>query len=210
MRKCIDLTGQKFGRLTVIERANNYVSPKGQQTAQWLCKCECGNLIVVRGDSLRTGNNLSCGCLGKEHRTASLTTHGHCNDRLYDIWQNMKDRCYNSHSERYRDYGGRGVVVCPEWLNGFEAFYNWAILNGYKDNLTLDRIDTNGNYEPSNCRWATYKEQANNTRRNILLTYNGKTQTIAQWADETKIKYATLYMRINKLQWNIERALTTK
>lgn len=208
--KYIDLTGQKFGRLTVVKRVENYVSPKGQKQAQWLCKCKCGNLIVVRCGSLRTGNNLSCGCLGKEHRTSSLTTHGHCNNRLYRTWQNMKGRCYNSHSTRYKDYGGRGITVCDEWLHDFQPFYDWAMANGYDDNLTIDRIDVNGDYEPNNCRWTTSKEQANNTRRNRLITYNGKTQTVQQWADETGISYNALLARINKLNWNIERALTTK
>lgn len=207
--KYIDLTGQKFGRLTVVKRVENYVSPKGQKQAQWLCKCKCGNLIVVRCGSLRTGNNLSCGCLGKEHRTSSLTTHGHCNNRLYRTWKGMKSRCYNPNNKKYPIYGAEGKTVCEEWQE-FKPFYDWSMSHGYRDDLTIERIDGAKGYSPDNCRWATDKEQANNTRRNHFIEYNGKTQTIAQWADETKIKYATLYMRINKLHWNIERALTTK
>lgn len=114
--------------------------------------------------------------------------HGKYNTRLYRIWSRMKTRCYNKKYEHFKHYGGRGIKVCDEWLNDFMSFYDWSMSNGYKDNLTIDRIDVNGNYEPSNCRWLTNEEQQNNKRRNIRLTYNGKTQTITQWARELGIK----------------------
>ena len=208
--KYINLAGNKFGRLTVVKRVENYVSPKGQKQSQWLCKCECGNLTVVRCGSLRAKNNLSCGCLGKEHRTASLTTHGYCKHRLYGVWKGMKQRCYNQKNKKYRIYGAEGKTVCDEWKDDFQAFYDWSMANGYKDDLTIERIDGTKGYSPDNCKWATRKEQANNLRSNNLETYNGKTQTIAQWADEYNIPYDTLYMRVCKLHWNIERALITK
>ena len=121
----------------------------------------------------------------------------------------MKQRCCDANSTYYKDYGGRGITICPEWLNDFQAFYNWAVANGYANNLTIDRKDVNGNYEPSNCRWVTQKEQQNNTRKNYLLKYNGKIQTLAQWAEETQIPYRTLWSRL-KRHWTIERTLTTK
>ena len=137
------------------------------------------------------------------------TKHGCCGTRIYRIYNNMIVRCFNQNARSYQDYGGRGITVCDKWSHNFQAFYDWAMANGYADNLTLDRIDVNGNYEPLNCRWATKKEQANNTRRNRMITYNNKTQTIKQWADEYGINYPKLKDRINKLHWTIERALNT-
>lgn len=121
--------------------------------------------------------------------------HGLWNTRIYRIWQRMKTRCYNKNFQHFKDYGGRGIKVCDEWLNDFMAFYKWAVDNGYNDNLTIDRIDVNGNYEPNNCRWLTNDEQQNNKRNNILLTYNGKTQTITQWANELGIKRSQIQYR---------------
>ena len=122
----------------------------------------------------------------------------------------MRQRCYNPKNKRYKEYGARGVTVCEEWLNNFEAFYEWAIANGYRDNLTIDREDANKNYEPSNCRWITAKEQANNKRNNNYITYNGETHTIAEWAEIYNIKYSTLYQRINRYGWSVDRALNAK
>lgn len=213
MGKFIDLTGQKFGRLTVVERVENYVTPKGIQMPQWKCKCDCGKEKVVRGHDLKRGNTTSCGCLRREKMFEigkNSTTHGHSRERLYRIWADMKSRCYNPNSIKYYIYGAEGKTVCDEWLHDFEAFYKWAMANGYADNLTIERIDGTKGYSPENCRWATKKEQNVNKRNNHLITYNGKTQTLSQWADELGISRAVLYMRINKLHWDIERALTTK
>ena len=120
----------------------------------------------------------------------------------------MKQRCYNENGERYKDYGGRGIRVCQEWLDGFINFYNWAMANGYRDNLTLDRKDANGNYEPSNCRWVTYKEQANNRRNNIVLSYKGEKKTLGEWAEEVGMEYDTLHARIFIQKISVEKALT--
>lgn len=208
MSKCIDLTGQKFGRLTVIELDHR----DSRKKAYWKCKCDCGNEKVVRCDSLQSGSTVSCGCYNIEQVKNSNSTHGRSKDRLYFIWHNMNQRCFNPNVANYRLYGAEGKTVCDEWIgeHGAENFIKWTLGNGYRDDLTIERKDNNKGYSPDNCRWATKKEQQNNTRQNHLLTYNGKTQTIAQWADETGINCNTLYSRINKYHWNIERALTTK
>lgn len=212
MGKVIDLTGKKFGKLTVVRRVEN----NKHGNSMWECVCECGEKRVVQGCGLTNGHSSSCGCTRKEkliQRNIEFdgnTTHGMCKTRIYRIWQGIKRRCCNSNDySHYKEYGGRGITVCEEWQR-FESFYEWAMQNGYADDLTIDRIDVNGNYEPSNCRWTTPKEQANNTRTNRVFTYNGKTQTLTMWAEEYGINRATLYDRlIRKHQWDMEKALTT-
>lgn len=206
MSKFIDLTGQRFGRLTVVKRVENQISHGGTINVRWLCKCDCLREVVVRAKDLRSGRTQSCGCLHSE--TFTHKTHGLSNSRLCDIWNRIKQRCYNCKCNDFPYYGGRGITICDEWLHDFMLFYNWAISNGYRDNLTIDRIDVNGNYDPSNCRWATNKAQQNNKRNNRLLTYNNKSQTIAQWADEYGMSYGKLYNRILR-GWSVEKSLNT-
>lgn len=199
--KINDLTGQRFGRLVVIER---YEQNRGGH-ARWVCRCDCGCSSVVPSDKLRAGKTQSCGCLKRERSSEAHTTHGGTGTRLYTIWSLMKRRCDNPNDELY---GGRGIRVCDEWRD-FSAFRQWAISNGYSDDLSLDRKDPNGNYEPGNCRWATDKEQQNNKRNNRVVSFRGETHTVAEWADKTGVPVVTLWNRLFRLSWSVERALTT-
>ena len=194
MSKFIDLTGMVFGRLTVIKRVEN--SKRGE--SRWLCRCSCGNYKEVQGNNLKSKQVQSCGCIRKEVSSLKNKLHGMTKSRIYRIYQHMKDRCYRVTDKRYQRYGGRGIKICDEWLNSFVEFYNWSIQNGYKENLTIDRIDNNGNYEPKNCRWITHKEQNRNYSRNVLLTYRGETKCIIEWSEELGIKYQTLKYRIKR------------
>lgn len=204
MPRIDDLTGRKFGKLTVIEKAE---SRDGH--AVWLCECECGNKKEVRASCLKKGETKSCGCLLGVVMGDRLRTHGIGNEnRLYRIWTGIKTRCYNPKHKTYELYGKRGIRMCDEWKKSFIAFRDLAIMNGYSDSLTLDRIDVNGNYEPSNCRWATSKQQNNNKRNNSYITYKGETRTASEWSEITGIKELTLASRKRK-GWSGEECIET-
>ena len=167
MGRLIDLTGQRFGHITVLERATNHICAGGQHKTAWICICDCGKEIVATSGNLRNGHHISCGCLAAERMSVigQNGTHRESRSRLYRVWSGMKNRCLNPKATKYEIYGGKGVKVCPEWLQSFENFRDWAMANGYTDNLTIDRIDGNGNYEPSNCRWTSYSEQNKNRNK---------------------------------------------
>lgn len=201
-----DLTGQKFNRLTVIRKAKNY---SGGRTL-WVCQCECGKEIFVNGYNLRQGFTKSCGCLQKEIATKNCklrTKHNLINSSLYTVWASMKQRCSNKNGLAYKNYGGRGITICDEWVNDFQAFYDWAINNGYKHNLTIDRINNDGNYEPSNCRWVTRSVQAKNRRSNHYITFNSETHIISDWAKLYNIPLNVFCRRL-KRGWSFEDAVS--
>lgn len=184
--------GKKFGRLFVESEF------KAKDCIKCVCKCDCGKEKTIRRADLLSGKTVSCGCKQRENFLKMAVTHGKSNTRLYNIWCAMKQRCYYEKSSHYHIYGAKGIRVCDEWKDDFMNFYNWAMKNGYTDELTIDRIDVNGNYEPSNCRWATYKEQANNKSTNRYVECGGKIQTVSQWAEELGVHYQTLRSRMEK------------
>ena len=206
MPKFKDLTGMKFGMLTVIRRENN----DNSRHVMYLCQCECSNMVIVRGDHLTSSKTRSCGCLFKKSLLNNKKNyrHGKYGSRIYHIWCAMKRRCNNPNAINYDRYGEKGITVCTEWTE-FSNFYEWAINHGYAENLTIDRIDTNEQYNPSNCRWVTYKKQNNNKRNNFFITFNEKTHTLHEWSEILNINYNTLWRRIKRDNWSIERAFTT-
>lgn len=193
--KKVNIIGQVFGKLRVIRKDSDFYFPSGSHSEKYLCECECGNLVVVGRKNLLSGNSKSCGCQRLDASVRRLTTHGGKHSRLYNIWCAMKDRCYRSSNHVYKDYGGRGIYVCEEWKSDFSNFRDWAMNNGYNDHLTIDRIDVNGIYEPSNCRWADMNVQANNRRNSIRIEYNGECHSIPEWSKITGISYDTIHGR---------------
>lgn len=199
--KAQNLSGVRFGNLTAISRAND----KQYKSVHWLCKCDCGNIKVVSADNLRNGNVKSCGCL----RGQNLKTHGLSDERLYRIWKAMRQRCNNPKAENYRFYGQRGVKICDDWNKDFMSFYQWSINNGYHSDLTIDRINPDGNYCPGNCRWITMAQQNLNRHSNQIIEFNGIRKTVKEWSDDIGVDYKTLWNRINIYGWELSKALTS-
>lgn len=195
-----DLSGMRFGHWIVLRRGKNI----GNCVA-WLCKCDCGTERLVQGTSLKGGLSKSCGCKKSENH---FKTHGQSNTRLYSIWQQMKNRTLSPSNHKYNDYGGRGIKVCNEWLT-FESFMQWALTHGYSDKLQIDRIDVNGNYEPSNCRWVGKRENMLNRRNTLIVSYKGETKPLLTLCEELGIPYRTIYNRIYTYGWTPEKALST-
>lgn len=197
MRKVIDLTGQRFGRLTVLELGK----PKNGRTA-WKCKCDCGNIAIVDACSIKSGHTKSCGCLRSEVVKETVTKHGLSRSKVRKTWKNMISRCENKKCSQYEDYGGRGISVCKKW-HDLEVFAKWAYANGFseektKSEQTIERKDVNGNYEPNNCCFVTMKEQNNNKRNSRRISYNGEIHTLAEWSEITGINRTTIAWRLNK------------
>lgn len=193
-----NIKGEKFGRWTVME----YSRQNPQKAAMWKCKCECDTVRDVRATVLITGRSKSCGCLGRENAAKVTTTHGHTRgnrcSRLYNIYSSMKGRCLNPNVTNYHRYGGRGIKVCEEWINSFESFCDWALANGYTDELTIDRINNDGNYEPGNCRWATRKEQVQNRRNTRRDVIEGESLVVDQISKKYSLKYPTVSTRFHR------------
>lgn len=211
MGKFKDLTGQKIGKLTVEKKI------EGSKPTKWLCKCDCGNYKEIFGSNLTRNHTTSCGCLAIKKRSERMKKnnpgkiHNLYHTRLHTIWTAMKQRCYSTSHIHYKNYGGRGITICEEWLdkeNGMLNFYNWAMANGYKENLTIDRIDVNGNYKPNNCRWITMQEQQNNKRNNYIIKYNNKEYTMTNLARKYNINPDRLSERLRN-GWDLEKALKT-
>ena len=199
-----DLKGRRFGWLEAV----SYSGTDRHRTALWLCRCKCGAEVIVPSTSLRSGNTKSCGCFNRSQIRERFSKHGMSESRLYQIWSGMKARCLNVNAANYADYGGRGISICSEWLESFTAFEEWALQNGYRDDLTLDRKDNDGPYCPSNCQWATMKVQSNNRRNGRIITYNGESHTLAEWVDITGINYNTLHSRLRR-GWTLDAVFTS-
>ena len=199
-----DLTGQRFGELTVLRRG---ADGKRRQT-RWVCRCDCGEETSVYATNLTRGRTQSCGCTRIVKTSQKLATHRETKTRLYRIWSNMMTRCYNTGDYHYRCYGARGITVCDEWRI-YENFRGWALSTGYQDDLTIERIEVNGDYEPSNCKWATRKQQANNKRTSRFIEFNGERHTVAEWANSLGMDHRVLWNRLFVQNWSVDRALTT-
>ena len=203
------MIGKKFNRLVVLKRVEN----DKYGNTKWLCECECGNKVEVLGIHLRSNHTRSCGCLQKEvlKNTNHYSKHNMTKTRIYKIWNGIKNRTNSTSTLKdthYKNYSGRGIKICEEW-EVFENFYKWSIDNGYTDKLTIDRINTDGNYEPSNCRWVDMKTQNNNRRNNYLITYNNETHTMTEWNNILGFTTGLLKNRLNR-GWSIQKAFTTE
>lgn len=199
--------GERYGKLTIIKEVEPRIKHNGKIERMFLCRCDCGEEIITPLALMRQGHKQSCGCnralvkpiSPKPSYQPSLRKD---NPRLYRIWNGMRDRCYNKNHTNFYLYGARGIVINDEWLY-FENFYKWAMSNGYTDQLTIDRIDTNGNYEPNNCRWVDMLTQGNNRRNNTRITYQGETKTLSEWCREKEISVSVVVGRI-KNGWETE------
>lgn len=200
MGKFKDLTGMKFGKLTVLGIAFKKPRKPHGYRIYWKCRCECGNCCDVLSDNLTRDHTLSCGCLLKEISHKINYKHGLTHTQIYNVWASIKQRCFYSKSISFQNYGGRGITMFEDWINDFQAFYNYVskLPHFGEEGYTLDRIDNNGNYEPNNIRWVTKKEQANNTRRNIIIEYQGKKMSLKEAANLSGIDYTALFERYKK------------
>lgn len=198
----INMVGLRFGRLVVLTRSDRVSKDRA---VSWVCRCDCGEELVILGRSMRRGNTVSCGCFGREKRLEANTTHGRSRTDVHKIWQAMIGRCTNPNAANFAHYGGRGIKVCDRWRESFEAFAE--DMGPRPQGHTVERIDNDGPYSPENCRWATRKEQSSNTRRSHWVTFDGETRILSEWAQELGVKTNALTWRIKN--WGLERALTT-
>lgn len=198
MANPIDLTNKKFGRLTVIKLAESVTNTYGRPIRRWVCDCECGNTTIVRVNKLTSGNTISCGCFQKEMVSNLFKTHGKRHTKEYASWASMKARCLNENSTKFHLWGGRNISICDRWIDSFENFY--ADMGPRPEGTSIDRIDTNGNYEPLNCRWATPKQQSNNLRTTRFFTVNDITDTISGFAERLGCSRDAIKLRLKRGQ----------
>lgn len=198
-----EIKGQRFGRLIALEE----VGRDKQGYVLWKCQCDCGNEKIASTKYLGRGTS-SCGCIAREMKQKQLTKHGKRYTRLYATHRAIMQRCTNPNLKAYANYGARGIKICDEWKDSFEVFEKWAYENGYDDSLTIDRIDHNGDYEPSNCRWVNMKTQQRNKRSNVRISYKGEEHCLSEWAEIFGIRYGTFLKRFYA-GWSMERIATT-
>lgn len=187
-----NLAGRRFGTLHVLERATDTGNGK-KPVVKWVCICDCGKRTVVKSDSLLSGHTSSCGCQKVKHGFSHK-------ERLYETWKNMRRRCYDPKNKRWKQYGGKGITICQEWAD-YSVFRAWALSNGYTDELTIDRINVDGNYCPENCRWSSAKQQANNNTRNRLFEFQGQIHTMSELSDLLGMTYSTVQHRVERGQF---------
>lgn len=199
MKKTSERIGEKFGKLFVIGLVKN----EKRRGYNFICECECGNVKIIRSDCVTSGNTVSCGCLKKEQDKKNLerTTHNESKTELHKKWSGMKARVFNENNHRFHRYGGRGIKICKEWLE-YENFRDWAKSNGYKDGLSIERVDNNGNYEPSNCKWIELVEQSKNRKNTKWVEFRNEKMCLKDFSKYTKVKYGTLAWRYDKLKPN--------
>lgn len=180
------LIHKRFNMLTIVS-----YKKKGKYNVNYfVCKCDCGNTTEIRANHILNDNQISCGCIKRKYKDSKIGT------VIYDTWNRMMHRCYNINNQKYPRYGARGITICDEWKNSYDEFYKWSINNGFQLGLSIDRINNDGNYEPSNCRWTTRKQQMRNTSRNRLITYQNETHSLAEWCEILNINYSTANVRL--------------
>jgi hypothetical protein len=189
MSKTPDLEGCKVGKLTVVKKSRN------RNKMAWECLCECGNKTLITTHEITHKKRKSCGCASGEFK--GKRKHGFCKEKLYKVWADMKGRCNNKNDNHYQWYGERGIKVCDEWKSDYLSFRKWAIENGYKNGLSIERIDVNGNYEPSNCKWANQSEQCRNRRSNRIITIKGESKILTDWCAQHNLSVTTVHNRIS-------------
>ena len=207
MKKIQVNLGDKYNKLTIIKELPSIPRKDKGVYRLFKCKCDCGNIVNVRLDHLRNGHTTSCGCYNKLRVKETHSKHNLYKHPLYLTWINIKARCYNKNNPEYYCYGGKGIIMCEDWLSDFVPFYDWAINNGWDKSLTIDRIDNDGNYCPENCRWITQSEQLNNTSRNHHIEWNGNIYNIKELSKKIDISYDKLYYRIVQLGWKVEECI---
>lgn len=203
--------GDIIGTCIYLEEAGMRRDPKtGKYRRLAKFKCQCGNEFITTVSNVKRGNTKSCGCYNKKRVLERNTKHGLCKHPLYRQWQNLRNRCYNKNIEGYKDYGAKGIKVCEEWRNEFLPFYKWAAELNWRPGLSIDRINSNGNYEPTNCRLATDKQQARNRRTNIIVEYEGEKMCMTELCERLGLNYSAFRTRVIKRGWSLERAISTE